>query len=185
MSHVKVVHASHPLNLMTLSAWEFSVNRLAPLPFLVVVFNEWTYGYTVCFLLPGILPRHLLGIARTLSIGWTCRYTPCSFLPGILRHARVHRRCGRCGSSTPAKRYPYMRLGEKVQVLPSFHEVSVSITSLLIQLPIWWYGCWHSLPPHLMPPSLGFVSTLDFSELYGKVQEIPQTEKTPFYPRSP
>ena len=23
------------------------------------------------------------------------------------------------------------------------------------------------------------------SELYGKVQEIPQTEKTPFYPRSP
>lgn len=23
------------------------------------------------------------------------------------------------------------------------------------------------------------------SEMYGKVQEIPQTEKTPFYPRSP
>ena len=23
------------------------------------------------------------------------------------------------------------------------------------------------------------------SELYGKVQEVPQTEKTPFYPRSP
>jgi len=23
------------------------------------------------------------------------------------------------------------------------------------------------------------------SELFGKVQEIPQTEKTPFYPRSP
>ena len=23
------------------------------------------------------------------------------------------------------------------------------------------------------------------SELYGKVQEVPQSEKTPFYPRSP
>jgi GDPmannose 4,6-dehydratase len=37
---------------------------------------------------------------------------------------------------------------------------------------------------------LGFEKTTRFyqastSELYGKVQEIPQTEKTPFYPRSP
>ena len=36
----------------------------------------------------------------------------------------------------------------------------------------------------------GLSSTVRFyqastSELYGKVQEIPQTEKTPFYPRSP
>ena len=32
------------------------------------------------------------------------------------------------------------------------------------------------------PTHLSQAST---SELYGKVQEIPQTEKTPFYPRSP
>jgi GDPmannose 4,6-dehydratase len=37
---------------------------------------------------------------------------------------------------------------------------------------------------------LGLASTTRFyqastSELFGKVQEVPQTEKTPFYPRSP
>lgn len=30
-----------------------------------------------------------------------------------------------------------------------------------------------------------FISQASTSEMYGKVQEIPQTEKTPFYPRSP
>jgi len=33
--------------------------------------------------------------------------------------------------------------------------------------------------------SLGDRVRLILSEMYGKVQEIPQTEKTPFYPRSP
>ena len=33
--------------------------------------------------------------------------------------------------------------------------------------------------------SLFHTGNHNHSELYGKVQEIPQTEKTPFYPRSP
>lgn len=34
-------------------------------------------------------------------------------------------------------------------------------------------------------PWLGWVGQASTSELYGKVQEIPQKETTPFYPRSP
>ena len=33
--------------------------------------------------------------------------------------------------------------------------------------------------------TLIFILQASTSEMYGKVQEIPQTEKTPFYPRSP
>merc|ERR1712072_1558807 len=48
-----------------------------------------------------------------------------------------------------------------------------------------WAPCvWEALRTCRLEKTTRFYQA-STSELYGKVQEIPQTEKTPFYPRSP
>lgn len=63
--------------------------------------------------------------------------------------------------------------------------VGVSFEQPLATAHITGLGCAHLLEAiRIVDPKIKFYQA-STSELFGKVQEIPQTEKTPFYPRSP
>jgi GDPmannose 4,6-dehydratase len=63
--------------------------------------------------------------------------------------------------------------------------VAVSFEQPLTTAHITGLGALHLLEAiRIVDPKIKFYQA-STSELYGKVQEIPQTEKTPFYPRSP
>jgi GDPmannose 4,6-dehydratase len=63
--------------------------------------------------------------------------------------------------------------------------VGVSFEQPLATAHITGLGCVHLLEAiRIINPKIKFYQA-STSEMFGKVQEIPQTEKTPFYPRSP
>ncbi len=63
--------------------------------------------------------------------------------------------------------------------------VGVSFEQPLATTHITGLGCVHLLEAiRIVNPKIKFYQA-STSEMFGKVQEIPQTEKTPFYPRSP
>ena len=65
--------------------------------------------------------------------------------------------------------------------------MSMNILSFFLQITFKFNGQLLKINVDKFNIVTGCVSTqqASTSEMFGKVQEIPQTEKTPFYPRSP
>ena len=74
---------------------------------------------------------------------------------------------------------------DEVYNLAAQSFVGVSFDQPLATAHITGLGCVHLLEAiRIINPKIKFYQA-STSEMFGKVQEIPQTEKTPFYPRSP